>query len=110
MGLVERSKKGVFLLVTARVLITAVIPVGQVHFGDGVGQRRLQLLEFGDDVAIADTVIEPVIDVVTDGFGQAGDLAVARVLVPAEEGVEAGKIGVDGGAWRTPFPSFGCQS
>ena len=108
MGLSGRGKDGVFFLFAAPVLITAVIPVGQVHFGDGVGQRRLQLLEFGDDVAIADTVIKPVIDVVTDGFGQAGDLAVARVLVPAEEGVDGGKVGVDGGAWRAPFPGFGC--
>ena len=108
MVLSGRGKDGVFFLFAAPVLITAVIPVGQVHFGDGVGQRRLQLLEFGDDVAIADTVIEPVIDVVTDGFGQAGDLAVARVLVPTEEGVDGGKVGVDGGAWRTPFPGFAC--
>ena len=97
-------------LVAAPVLVTAMIPVGQVHFGDGVGQGQLQLLEFGDDVVVAEPVIEHLVNAVSDGFGQAGDLAVARMVMPAEEGVDVGKIDLDGGARGTTSPRLVCQS
>ena len=63
-------------------------PVGEVHFGDDVGERGVVLLlEPADDVAVAETVVEHLVDAKPEGVGEAGDFAVAGTVLPAHEGV-----------------------
>ncbi len=79
-----RCAAGEFLfeLLAAVILEAALAPVGDVHFGDGIGQRRdgriVGGLEFEDDVAIAEAVVDHAVDEVAGGLGEPGDFAVAR--------------------------------
>ena len=55
-------------LFSAPVLVTAVEPVGEVHFGNGIRERGVALLiELADDVAVTETVVEHLVDAQTEG-------------------------------------------
>ena len=61
-------------------LITAIFPAGDIHPGNRVRQRRIGgLLEFLDDLAVRDAVIEHGVDTVAQNFGQLSDFAVMRL-------------------------------
>lgn len=98
----RREADGGLGLVAEPVLVAASVPIAQVHLGEGIGKTAV-LLEFEDDVAVAQAVFEHLVHSIAEGLGKAGDLAVAGMAVPAETGVnlfdQTEEIGRLGG-WR----------
>jgi hypothetical protein len=67
-----------FFLVLEPVLEAAVVPVGEVVFGDGVWEWRIfGPLELRDDFGIRGAVVEELVDAVAEFAGKAGDFAAA---------------------------------
>ena len=68
------------LLLGEVALVAAGFPTGEVHFRDGIRQRRVGgLLEADDDLRIGVAIVHHGVDAVTKGFGQLGDLAVELI-------------------------------
>ena len=81
-GFAVVAEKVEVVLVSQVALIALGVPAGDVHFGDGVRERRVGGgLEFFDDEAVREAVIEHVVDLVAENFWELGDFAVAAVWV-----------------------------
>ncbi len=68
-GLVEPS------LFEEPVLVAALLPLGEVIGFEADAVRAKAL----DDLGVGEPIEEPLVDLVADGFGQAGNLAVAAI-------------------------------
>jgi len=67
-------------------LVSALPPVREVHFRDGVREDEAAgLCEGLDDIAVADAVIEHDVDAFASGLREAGDFAVAAALATDKE-------------------------
>jgi hypothetical protein len=70
------GEDGKVVLVAEPVLVAGAVPVGEVAFGDGIGEGRVAGLgKLLDDGGIGGAVIEGGVDEVAELSGEAGDLA-----------------------------------
>ena len=65
-------------------------PVGDIHLRDGIGQRRFGVPKVSDDDSVGNAVVKDAIDLMASLFGKASHLAVSRMAVPAEDGIDNG--------------------
>ncbi len=87
----------ILLLIFEPVLEATVKPVGEIHLGQGVGERVVGVLaQLLKDGAVMEAVVEHLVDAQAERLGQAGDFAVAGALFPAEKVREISEPG--GGA------------
>jgi hypothetical protein len=67
--------------VAAPILVAACMPVGEIAFGDFVGQRRVGgLVEVLKNLGVGGAVGEEFVNQVAEFLGEAGDFAVATGL------------------------------
>jgi hypothetical protein len=84
-------------LVAEVILITAFAPLGEVAGFEVFGV----VAEVFDDLWVGAAVVEPLVDFVADGFGKAGDFAVAFVAGgDAEDGGDRRRREDDGSGFR----------
>src|ERR1043166_9343137 len=78
-GFAVGLESGQTLLLSEVAPVAGVFPVGNVHFGVGVGELRVRGgLEFGNNFPGGDTILDQGVDQVAEWFGEFGDLAVKR--------------------------------
>ena len=74
------------LLVAAPFLVATPVPIGEVHFGEGIGQGRVSALaEGGDDGVVSDSVEQHLVDAFARRLRQAGNFSVAFTAAKAVE-------------------------
>ena len=82
----QRAVELELLLATEPFLVSALSPIREIHFGDGVRERGAAWLSEGfDDIAIADTIIEHDVDAFARGLREAGNLAITGASVTDAE-------------------------
>jgi len=69
---------GDMILAVEMGLVTGVVPMREVHLGNGEGKRRVGgLLEFFDDAGVGMAIVEHGIDELAQGFRQLGHFGAA---------------------------------